>query len=273
MKLKSYQAGVALILCLALMAVFFAMAMYVTGKQQQQLALFRGLQEKVELHYEAESVLQLLNFTVTTNSPYERNGRVFELNDYGIPVDIGDGIQISINNGYGVLSMVPFDQDAFSALVDSVTQETGAGPKLVDKILDWQDSDNYERLNGKEASNVDDVSYQPRNYTMQSLSELKLIDGVTDELYRLLEPHLIYYKIAPFDTNAASPELRRLLGLDELERKGNIYTQINGLNIGLQQPLVLDIKVKGEYASLSQRYYIRYWPTANELWGYSEYGE
>lgn len=268
------QNGIALILCLVLMAVFFAMALYVSGKQKQQLNLFMGLQEKVELQFKAESILQQLHFSVLTNSAFTMDGVSYQLNRYGESIVLEDGVELTINSGYGLISLIPFDQDAFVTLVDNVTQDVGLGARLADRIMDWQDADSLERLNGKEASFFADNNYQPRNYSLQSLSELKLVDGVTDDLFRQLEPYLIYYKIAGLETNAASAELRRLLDLPELERRSdNLNKQVNGLVVDIQQPIVIDIKIDGKLASLHQKYFIRYWPTANSLWGYSEYGE
>lgn len=272
--MTSRQRGVALILCLVLMAVFFAMASYVTGKQQQQLKLFMGLQQKVELDYLAESTLQQLNFSVVTNAPFVMNNEEYKLNGIGEVVELNNGVELTINDGYGVLSLVPFDKEAFIKLVDGIADDTGAGAKLAARILDWQDNDNLQRLNGREASLSGNDDYQPRNYMLQSLSEVKLVDGMTDSLFRQLEPYLIYYKITPFDERAAGDKLRTLLDLPQLTRKiQGHHTQVNGLDIALKQPLVVNINIKGEYASLQQKYFIHYWPTLNQLWGYSEYGE
>ena len=268
------QRGVALILCLILMAVFFAMATYVSGKQQQQLKLFMGLQQRVEQHFLVDSIIQQLNYSVVTNSPFIVQGSEYKLNSYGESISVGDDITLSVRDGYGVISMIPFDKEAFATLVNKFSGEEDLGAKLTARILDWQDRDSLERLGGKEASFFVGDNYQPRNYILQSLSEIRLVDGMTSELFRKLAPHLIYYKIAALETNAASSDLRDLLDLPPLERtQEGINNQVNGLAIGVQQPLIIEIKVRGEHASLQQKYFIRYWPTANELWGYSEYGE
>lgn len=273
MKLNKSK-GIALIMCLVLMAVFFAMATYVTGKQKQQLELFMGLQQKVELGYQAESMLQQLNFSIATNSPFIMYGQEYKLNSYGTPIVLEDGSEMTITSGYGAISMVPFDDEAFTKLVEKVTDDSGLGRPLANRILDWQDPDNFARINSKEGGFGSTDDYQPRNYLMQSLSELKLVDGMTEELFRQLEPHLIYYKISPLEERAASDSLRQLLDLPKLERQDKGYNiQVNGLRIGRKQPVVFDIKIKGEHASLQQKYFIHYWPTLNDLWSYSEFGE
>lgn len=272
--MKVNNRGIALILCLVLMAVFFAMATYVTGKQQQQLKLFMGLQQKVELDFQAESLLQQLNFSVTTNSPFTVDGTEYKLSGHGVPIELEDGSEFTIKSGYGAISMVPFDDQAFSKLVDKISEDSGLGESLANRILDWQDTDNLARLNSKEGGFGSSSTYQPRNYLMQSLSELKLVDGISDELFRQLEPHLIYYKISPLEERSASDELRVLLDLPKITRAVTGYNvQVNGLRVGRKQPLIFDLKIKGEHASIQQKYYIRYWPTLNDLWSYSEFGE
>lgn len=78
------------------------------------------------------------------------------------------------------------------------TQEADA-PTLVHAIADFVDSndvvnefDNVER--GPESSLYKDADYPPKNARLLTLSELRLIPGMTDDIYLALEPFVSVYQ-------------------------------------------------------------------------------
>ena len=72
-------------------------------------------------------------------------------------------------------------------------------PKLVDAIGDWRDVDSNRRLKGAEAPEyaAAGLHYGPANALFQSIEELKLVLGVTPEIYARLAPLITVYSGQP----------------------------------------------------------------------------
>lgn len=71
--------------------------------------------------------------------------------------------------------------------------------KLIDAIGDWRDADSNKRLRGAEASEYTTagLSYGPANALFQSVEELKLVLGMTPELYARIAPLVTVYSTQP----------------------------------------------------------------------------
>lgn len=71
--------------------------------------------------------------------------------------------------------------------------------KLVDAIADWRDTDSLRRPNGAEAPEYTaaGLNYVPANAPFQAIEELKLVLGMTPELYSRLAPHITIYSAVP----------------------------------------------------------------------------
>ncbi len=70
---------------------------------------------------------------------------------------------------------------------------------LVDAMADWRDQDNLKRLRGAEEAEYVAAGrkYKPANAPFQTIEELKLVLGVTPDLYRRLEPLITTYSRQP----------------------------------------------------------------------------
>nr|WP_320051366.1 type II secretion system protein GspK [uncultured Desulfuromonas sp.] len=100
---------------------------------------------------------------------------------------------------------------------------------LRDAIADWNDSDEAHHLQGveSEAYLEKDPPYRSKNYTVQSLAELLLVHGVTNELYYGTAEHpglidflSVYGHVGKLDINCAAPQtlaLAESLDEDELQ--------------------------------------------------------
>jgi general secretion pathway protein K len=87
-------------------------------------------------------------------------------------------------------------------------------PKLVDAIADWRDADSNRRLKGAESAEYTaaGLSYGPANALFQSVEELKLVLGMTPEIYARLAPLITVYSGQPgINEQVASREVLRAL--------------------------------------------------------------
>jgi general secretion pathway protein K len=86
-------------------------------------------------------------------------------------------------------------------------------PNLVDAIVDWLDGDEIPEAHGAETSYYEglDRPYRCRNGQIETLAELHLIKGITDEVYRVITPYLTVYWNGPItgdsriNVNTADP--------------------------------------------------------------------
>lgn len=76
----------------------------------------------------------------------------------------------------------------FERLFDTLGIDRG----LVDAIIDWIDADTVPTGLGAEDGTYTalDPPYRPANGYMTSISELRAVNGVDDEIFRILEPHI-----------------------------------------------------------------------------------
>lgn len=102
-------------------------------------------------------------------------------------------------------------------------QEAG---EVADAILDWRDPDDETRLNGVESDYYLGLSqpYGAKNAPLDSLDELRLIKGVTEEMYfggtedfpiGMIDIFSVFNRRSALSVRSASPEvLEVLLGVD-----------------------------------------------------------
>lgn len=105
----------------------------------------------------------------------------------------GRPMQISVEDEGGKIDLNAAGAPAIQQLLNA----TGVGGiALADKILDWRDQKgDLHRLNG--ATGDDYIAagrdYHPRGGSLQSVDELKLVLGMTTELYDRIRPALTAY--------------------------------------------------------------------------------
>lgn len=112
------------------------------------------------------------------------------------------------------------EQRRFQRLI----QQRQADETLVPAIMDWIDPDVEVRFpGGAEDDHYSrlDPPYRPANQAMASVTELRLVRDVDDELYRALSPLLtaLPEHATPVNVNTASPDVLRTIadGLSDTE--------------------------------------------------------
>ncbi len=84
----------------------------------------------------------------------------------------------------------------------------------VDAIVDWLDRDEIEEPSGAESAYYErlDRPYRCRNGRMDTLAELHLVKGITDEVYRTISPYLtVYTSDESINVNTADPVVLQTL--------------------------------------------------------------
>jgi general secretion pathway protein K len=126
----------------------------------------------------------------------------------------GTRMQVRVQDELGRIDLNNADGSLLIGLFQSVGLDAQAASALVDKILDWRDSSPLKRLNGAKDPEyrAAGLPYRPRNGPFQSVDELKLVMGMTPELFRAVEPAVTVYSGRPsIDPQVATPEALRAL--------------------------------------------------------------
>lgn len=135
----------------------------------------------------------------------------------GIPQNFtfeGTVMNVAIQDETGRIDLNQADEPLLSGLFRSVGLSAVSVSGLVDKVLDWRNTKPTRRLNGAtdadyRAAGRDSV---PRNGPFQSIDELKLVLGVTPELFKQIEPAITVYSGRPFiNPQVAPPQALRAL--------------------------------------------------------------
>ena len=120
----------------------------------------------------------------------------WRINVENSPVVLGEGaFQVRLENSSGKVNL----NFAAPSLLELLFADTGLDETdlqiIVDSIQDWRDSDNYHRLNGAE----DDYyrflpePYFSRNGPFQSIEELLLVRGMTEDLFDHVKNRVTIY--------------------------------------------------------------------------------
>ncbi len=281
-KTAQQQQGIALVLCLVLAAIFAAISIYTSEKEKQQLKIFMGLQEKIQQHYIATTIMQKINYVVLANQSFIWQDEEVTLNGFGEDIELpypdaeNGYIRFSIQDAAGLLSIGQPSTNSFLRLIEGVTQDRETANKVVDAWYDWEDTDSWARLNGKEQDDSITPAYMPRNDKMQLLSELRLVANVDTELFSKLEPHILHTPLADFNPRLSSNELRKYFGLTELpeEQRSNSYLKlVNGLYAEGRQSFKIRLDIKGIHARFQRQYVVTYRPDEVRLVSISEFGD
>src|SRR5712672_684016 len=87
----------------------------------------------------------------------------------------GASLKLSIQDELGRIDLNAADGPLLVALFQSAGLDAQSASSLVDKILDWRDTNPLKRLNGAKEQDyaTSGLDYRPRNGAFQSVDELK----------------------------------------------------------------------------------------------------
>jgi general secretion pathway protein K len=148
----------------------------------------------------------------------------------------GIAMRIAIQDELGRIDLNHADQSLLVGLFRSAGLGAQAAGSLVDKILDWRDTNPARRLNGAKDREyaAAGLAYKPRNGPFQSVDELKLVMDMTPELFERVAPALTVYSGRQFlDPQFAPREaLLALPGLDAGAVSARIAARANQARAG-----------------------------------------
>jgi general secretion pathway protein K len=146
------------------------------------------------------AILYLLDERDNEHFPVDGSAWTFNLNEIEVTVRIQDEQgRIDINHA---------DASLLANLFRAADVPADKAQQLADGILDWRDSDKLIRLNGAEENEYHQAGlpYRPRNRPFLTIEELRLVLGMTPEIFQRVEPALtVYSGKATIDPRFAPP--------------------------------------------------------------------
>lgn len=212
----SRENGAALIIALwAMIAMGLLVAgVRILGLREARLSAARL--EQVQLSALADgminlTVLRLLDEIPGGHPPID--GTLFPVRFGGV----AGSVQVQDESGKIDLNQAPEAALLKYLLAQDVDFEAAQG--LADKIMDWREPGIGRRLNG---AKIDDYqragyAYGPRSGRMESVDELRLVMGMTPQLFDRLAPGLTVVSQTAWPDQAVAPPsvLRALDGMDD----------------------------------------------------------
>jgi len=224
--LRKREEGVALILTLLITAILVTLIVEVNYSTQVGLRIAGNFRNDLQAGYLAKSgvniVISYLKFDVEntdTDNLDEDWAKPYP------PIPVGDGfVQVvtedesaKINvNVMGDEKAAPKIREALSRVLSILFERKDVDMGILDAIMDWVDPDGETRPDGAEDDYYGslDPPYACKNGPLDTLSELRMIKGVTDEVYGKIFKYLtIYSKDGIININTVDMEV--LMCLDE----------------------------------------------------------
>lgn len=187
------QRGIALILVLWVAALLTVIAASFAFAARTDMNILGNQSSRARAEAAANAGVERAVFEAfkPINLPerWQQDGREysFALGDAAVRVNLLDeSAKIDINTGSPAL---------LKGMFLSVGVEDQRADELVAAIQDWVDADSLSRVNGAEEETYKNagLKQKPANAPFQTLEELRLVYGMTTELYRRIEPMITIY--------------------------------------------------------------------------------
>lgn len=186
-------------LVLWVLALLTVIALSLTTAQRTQSELTANQLEATRFRAQAEAGINLaaLNLlstpTVMPDDPatvWIPDGRARELT-----ID-GDRLELRLYDEAARLQLNRIDRQQLAYLIELAQGEEGFDEQqrdqIADAILDWRDQNDATLLNGAEDADYRDLGrpFGAADGPFRDIRELRLVLGMTEQLYRRLSPHL-----------------------------------------------------------------------------------
>jgi len=128
-------------------------------------------------------------------------------------------ITLTVQDESGKIDLNASPRDTFVRLFQSAGSDADTAAALADRILDWRESNNLAHLNGStdEDYRASGSKVRPRHGPFQSVDELKMVLGITPELFDKIRPALTVYSQSQQISRQTAPRevLLTLPGMSE----------------------------------------------------------
>ena len=218
---RHHERGIALIVVLWVIAALALIAGAMLAATMTSAKIEHNSWTQLEVRTAADTAVQgaiLSLFDPANSKPLDGREQSYAAGDVSISLSMQDqsGL-VDVNYaGPGVLRTV-FKTNGVDA---------EAAQALADRILDWRSPAGTQHLNGVNRTDYRSAgyAYRPRNAPFQSLDELRLVMGMTPEIYSRIAPALTVYSYrSDFDLRVAPRQVLLVIpGMDQARADATI---------------------------------------------------
>ncbi len=133
-------------------------------------------------------------------------------------LDFGDGhIRLRIHNEAGKVDLNTAHDELLRALLEQAAQPGDDVDLMLNAILDWRDPDSVRRNPGAEDRDYEHAGYGAQDAPFNSIEQLRLVAGMSNEVFARIYPALTLYSGQPtlYLPAATRATLLALPGADE----------------------------------------------------------
>ena len=169
-------------------------------------------------------------------------------------------IAVSLRDEAGKIDLNTANEVLLKGLFASIGLADEEVAQLLDAIIDWRDADDLPRPSGAELDRyqAEGLPYAPANAAFDSVETLRLVIGMTPEIYRMVEKALtVYSRQGGINSTVADREvLRALPNVDEEDIEAYLQQRESMLANG-QRPTPFPQASGFEFAGSSGVYNLR----------------
>lgn len=190
--------GIAIVAALWASAILAVIVLSVLQLVRADARLGRGREDMAELNATVDAAINIAILTMLgpAGTQIPVNGAPF-----AVPF-AGREVQVSVQDEAGKIDLNTTGAATLRQLLVSVGAGTEPARQLADGIVDWRDFKGGGRGRSSAAGPglplAPGAAYEPRNALFQSVEELQLVAGMTDELYRRIAPLVTVYSQTPW---------------------------------------------------------------------------
>lgn len=218
---RTYQSGIALIQVLLLTAILTVLALYITATAKSQVEQAQWINDKSIAQVEMHSAESLLLFELLTqkkkriqeSNDFDSQNRIdikAEWNFFAEPFNINQYVTASIQDESGRLQLHYPQTKRVEKALTYLQISSDEATRIMDSLLDWQDIDSIQRINGAEYGDYGGEEHI-RNGAIPSIYDIKFAANVTPAVVEFFEKNATIYKKGPFSPMNAPIELLEVL--------------------------------------------------------------
>jgi len=214
-----------------------------TLSMRRQVSLVEGIKNNARALALAESGVALAENMLLLpdqNKRWRTDGNVYQINFAGNAAGSGSRVRVRLITETGKIDINTADPKLLLGIMAHAPVEEDQRTRLVNAIIDWRDEDDLLNIDGAEKNEYKDagLSYRPRNKPFQSIEELQLVLGVTEPIYKWLEPLVtVNSGQQHVDLQQAPKEVLQMLPEIDIDMLDNfIFTRVESASKGLPAP-------------------------------------
>jgi len=211
------QKGFALLISLLIIILLVVMIFEADFQSRADLRAAGNFRDDLKAFYLARSAVSaaeaLLKDDAKNSSAYDGLDEFWAFPMSEFP--LGDGVlsgviedeerKINLNSLTKRLTTTTVVNQPMKAQLERLFELLALDPHLVDAIVDWIDPDGDPQPFGAEDETYLrlDPPYETPDRPFETLEELRMVSGITDEIYRKIEPYVTIYGTGGINVNTA----------------------------------------------------------------------